>query len=257
MDNSETVISIDVEWAHPEVLADVVRLLDEREIRATFFCTHQGIKVPGHERALHPNFRRSRNSPLSSISTETLAADSPFYRFVVSATRAFCPEAVGVRAHSLFFDTDLLTIYRDAGLEYDSSSMLPLAPDLAPVWRGSGILELPAYYMDHWDLREQATGLDLTALRLGRRGLKVLVFHPNLIYLNATTESDYEDSRPRYDDPEWLLAHRNSGNGVRAMFVKLLDWLTQRESPPVLSDLNERWRTANADTVGASTEGVG
>lgn len=45
MDNSETVISIDVEWAHPEVLADVVRLLDEREIRATFFCTHEGIRL--------------------------------------------------------------------------------------------------------------------------------------------------------------------------------------------------------------------
>jgi hypothetical protein len=63
---NDVVISIDVEWAHPEVQADVVRLLAERNLRATFFCTHAGISVPGHERALHPNFRRRGNSLLET-----------------------------------------------------------------------------------------------------------------------------------------------------------------------------------------------
>src|ERR1700685_2467539 len=51
-------LSVDVEWAHDEVLADLVGLLDARGLKATFFCTHAGVSVAGHERALHPNFLR-------------------------------------------------------------------------------------------------------------------------------------------------------------------------------------------------------
>src|SRR6185503_18972643 len=95
-------VTIDVEWAHDDVLADVRGLLDDHGVRATFFCTHAGIEVPRHERALHPNFRRTGNSILSSAPPEELGDDRVFYQFVVDATRRFCPEAVGVRTHSLF-----------------------------------------------------------------------------------------------------------------------------------------------------------
>jgi hypothetical protein len=54
--------SVDVEWAHPVVLNDVRRLFDEAGIAATFFVTHEGVVTPGHELALHPNFRRNGDS---------------------------------------------------------------------------------------------------------------------------------------------------------------------------------------------------
>jgi len=34
-------------WAHPEMLDDILRLLAERNLCATFFCTHAGIAVSG------------------------------------------------------------------------------------------------------------------------------------------------------------------------------------------------------------------
>ena len=166
--HDEVAITVDVEWAHPEVLADVVQMLDDRRLRATFFCTHHGIEVGAHERALHPNFRRSGNTMVGADAATM--DDRAFYSFVVSATRTFCPEAVGVRSHSLLTDSNLLPVYRDAGLEYDSSYMLPLASGLAPAWRGSGILEIPIYYMDHWDLSERATGPCTPPARAGRCG---------------------------------------------------------------------------------------
>src|SRR5260370_29652209 len=52
-------LTIDIDWAAPSVLHDLVERLDERGLKATFFCTHDGIAVSGHERALHPNFRHS------------------------------------------------------------------------------------------------------------------------------------------------------------------------------------------------------
>lgn len=248
---SEIAITVDVEWSHPDVLADVVRLLDERRLRATFFCTHEDIAVTGHERALHPNFRRRGNSLLrGKTGDENFATDISFYRFIVSATRAFCPEAVGVRAHSLFCDSDLLPVYREAGLEYDSSYLLPLSPGLVPVRKGSGILELPVYYMDHWDLREQATGFDLAGLRPGAPGLKVVAFHPNLVYLNAATERDYLDAKPGYHDPDWLLGRRNPGRGVRTLFIELLDSLAGQAAPPVLAEVSARWRATHMERDG-------
>jgi polysaccharide deactylase WbmS-like protein len=238
--DSEVVLSVDVEWAHPVVLDDVVTALDERGLRATFFCTHEGISVPGHERALHPNFRRPGNTQLDGAPP----ADSElgFQQQIVDAVRGFCPEAVGVRAHSLFCETELLSVYRATGLQYDSSAMLPLVAGLTAFDRGMDIVELPVYYMDHWDLLEQVTGFELAELRLDEPGLKVVGFHPNLVYLNAATERDYLDSKAHYHDPDWLLRHRHTGRGARTLFHELLDDLAGKSPPPTLADLNDRFR---------------
>lgn len=243
------VVTVDVEWAHPEVLADLVGLLDARGLRATFFCTHEGIAVPGHERALHPNFRRAGNTLLPP-DPALRDDDRALYRHVVASTRAFCPEAVGVRAHSLFHDSDLLPVYRDAGLEYDSGYMLPLTPGLAPVERGAGILELPIYWMDHWDLREGATDLTVDGLRLDRPGLKVLDFHPNLVFANAARAEDPDEHRAGYHDPDWLRARRRPGRGVRTLLVELLDLLAATAAPPVLAEVASGWR---ADRMAGAT----
>jgi hypothetical protein len=119
--------------------------------------------------------------------------------------------------------------------------LLPLTSALAPVWRGSGIIEIPIYYMDHWDVREQATGFTVDGLGLAGPGLKVVSFHPNLVYLNAATPRDYLESRPHYHDLAWLTAHRNPGRGVRTLFVSLLDRLAGHETP-LLRDVNAVWR---------------
>jgi polysaccharide deactylase WbmS-like protein len=247
--DSEVVLSIDVEWAHPVVLDDVVTALDERGLRGTFFCTHEGISVPGHERALHPNFRRQGNTQLDGAVAED--SELGFRQQIVDAVRGFCPEAVGVRAHSLFCETELLSVYRAAGLEYDSSAFLPLVPGIAPFVRGLGIVELPLYYMDHWDLMEQATALGLSDLRLDAPGLKVVGFHPNLVYLNATTEGDYLDSKAHYHDPDWLLRHRRPGRGVRTLFHALLDRLASGPAPPTLGEVNTGFRSGAAFEGGA------
>ena len=244
MTQSEIVLSIDVEWAHPVVLDDVLSALDERGLRATFFCTHQGILVPGHERALHPNFRRESNTQLDGAP----AADSElgFRRQIVDTVCGYCPEAVGVRAHSLMHETELLSLYRAAGLEYDSSTFLPLVAGVVPFDGGAGIVELPLYYMDHWDLLEQATRFELSDLRLDVPGLKIVGFHPNLVYLNAVTLRDYLDSKPRYYDPEWLRRHRRAGRGVRTLFHELLDRLAGEAPPPTLAEVNARFRDEKA-----------
>jgi len=245
---TETVASltIDVEWAHPDVLADTRALIDARGLRATFFCTHAGIDVGEHERALHPNFRRQRNSTLAGVRPEQLArwTDEEFYRFVIGAIRPYCPEAVGVRSHALFYDAPLLALYRAENLEYDSSAFLPLAPAIVPVSRGFDLVELPIYYMDHWDLVNGRTGFERDRLHLGSPGLKILDFHPTLIYINAATPAHYAAARPSYHEPHLLEKLRFEGRGCRTLFLEVLDWLAADEIPVrTLADVNATWRT--------------
>ena len=109
MDISPNVLclSVDEEWANPDVLSDLLQMLDERQLRATFFCTQPGVEVPGHERALHSNFRRTGDT-VRDFRNVTHAppeawSDGQVYAHVVETARRFCPEATGIRGHSLFY----------------------------------------------------------------------------------------------------------------------------------------------------------
>jgi hypothetical protein len=233
--SSQVAITIDVEWAHPEVLDFVVNELDCRNLQATFFCTHAGIELTGHERALHPNYRRHGNSLLEGRGQAMAASkDIELYQYIARSTRAFCPEAVGSRSHNLFWDSALASIYRDQGLKYTSNMLLPLVPGLEPLEGVKGLVEFPIYYMDHWDLDEGVTGFRLDSLRLERDGLMVLDFHPNLIFINAQTAAQYAASKPYYHDPGRLKALRAPGRGVLTLFREVLDFLVDTKIHPVL-----------------------
>jgi hypothetical protein len=255
----EIYLTIDVEWAGREVVADTLQLLGERGLRATFFCTHAGIDVPGHERALHPNFRRQgdtlRGLRDSSRGSPGELSDEDVYRHVVGITKSFCPEAIGVRAHSLFYDFELLQLYRDADLQYDSSYFLPLASGLRPIRSALDLLEIPIYYMDYWDLLEGASGWRLEELDLERPGIKVFDFHPNLVFMNASSMASYLASKADYHDAERLLRLRQPERGVRTLFLELIDFIAARGLRTLgLGDLNDRWRALDgcASPVGAA-----
>ncbi len=245
-------LSIDVEWAHPSVLADLVRLLDERGLPATFFCTGPDIiDVPGHERGIHPNFRGDGDAARAFVAQHGIDAlrDQPrFYRFVIEWVLQFAPGARGVRGHSLHYDSQLLGIYRDHELVYDSSYQLPLAQGIRPCWKECGIIELPIFFNDYFELRTGATGGDPAALKLDGPGLKILNFHPNILYLNASDLPHYDSTKSFYHDPDRLLAARRTGPGTRDLFQRVLDHVVVCNLPvATLGALAQSWRDANLD----------
>jgi len=243
-------LSFDVEWAAPDVVADVVAALDERGLRATFFCTHAGVDVPGHERGIHPNFRRGGDT-VAALEKEIGRAafgaldERQLFTQIIEHTRRFCPEAVGVRTHSLFFELLMLPAFEELGLAYDSSYLLPLQPHLSPFSAMWGVTELPIYYMDHLDLVNGLTEFRLDDLKLERPGMKVFNFHPQLFFLNAAEDAHYQDSKVDYRDVDALAARRYTGRGLRDLTLDLLDELAARDIPPVtLLELAESWTAA-------------
>jgi hypothetical protein len=249
VDPGKICLTVDVEWAHPEVLQDIVDLFDIHGVRATFFCTHAGIDVGRHERGLHPNYRRN-GTTLKELGADIGPAamagidEEELYRHVLRTTRAFAPEAKGARSHSLFYDSLMIPLYREFGIEYDSSYQLPLTPGLQPIWKEYDILELPIYFTDHFELKTGATGFDVNRLRLDQPGLKIINIHPNMFYLNAVCDQQYRASKTFYHDPDRLLEARSPGRGVRSMVIDLLDQLALQDLPTAtLGEVNEQWRS--------------
>ena len=240
-------LSVDVEWASPAVLADLRSLLDERRLRATFFVTHGSVDVPGHERGIHPNFRRNGDIAkafCAKFGDAGMPDDAAVYAHVVAAFKGFAPEARGVRAHSLHYDSVLLPIYERYGIEYDSSYQMPLVRDLRPFWKECGVLEIPIYFNDYFELKARAIGFEATKIDLDAPGLKVFLMHPNILYLNAESEGHYLSTKGFYREPDRLLAARHRGRGIRTLMIELLDRLAAGAYPTMtLGEVNSIWRS--------------
>jgi hypothetical protein len=240
------VLSFDVEWASDIVVADVVAELDERGLIGTFFCTHKDINVSGHERGLHPNFRRDGDTirllkKRMGVEFDALL-DDDIIQLVVEESLKYCPEAIGLRTHSLFFELKLLSIMKKLNLAYDSSCLLPIQSHIKPFSAMWGVTEIPIYYMDHMDLVNGQTNFQIQNLKLGQKGLKVFNFHPNLIYLNAESDDRYQHAKPFYTDPNALLKHRFDGVGTRSLFLDLLDDIaTQKRPTMTMADVSANY----------------
>lgn len=240
-------LTVDIDWAPDEALHEMRRLIESYGVRATFFCTHAGIEVPGHERALHPNFRRQGDT-LRTLQQSGGAAfagwhESELYRHIIATTQAFCPEAIGVRGHSLYYDSLLLEVYQQAGIVYDSSYLLPLTPRLTPVLKEYDVLELPIWYNDQFDMKAQATGFRASQLALDGPGLKVMNFHPNTFYINAVSHAHYLESRAFHKDPKRLRAVRHPGRGVATMLEEVLEAIAARRlRTATLREVHDLWR---------------
>jgi len=246
LDPRTICLTSDVEWAAPPVLDDFRSLLDQRGLKATFFCTHPGVNVGSHERGLHPNFRWSGDTLKGFSARDENGGrpdDTSILRHVVATTRAFAPEAKGVRAHSLHYDSVLVPLYREFGLEYDSSYQIPLIGGLRPFWKENDLLEMPIFFNDHFELKTGAIGFDVDRLKLDRPGIKVMDFHPNLTFINAVSNAHYLESKTHYHDVNRLRALRHQGPGIRTLLIKLLDRIVDSGLPTAtLGEINARWR---------------
>jgi hypothetical protein len=248
-DENTIVLSFDVEWAGPIIVNDILVELDKRGLVGTFFCTHDGIEVPGHERALHPNFRRDGDSIRQlrkhfGGEFDELSDDNVIQQ-VLETTWKFCPEAVGLRTHSLYFELKLLAVMKQLGLVYDSSCMLPFQGHISPFSTMWGITEIPIYYMDHMDLVNGLTSFRVSDLALDQKGVKVFNFHPTLIYLNAESDEAYQNAKTDYADPAALRKRRYAGRGTRSLFLDLLDEIASGSfNAMTMAELSARWENS-------------
>ncbi|MCB9537182.1 MAG: hypothetical protein H6704_13095 [Myxococcales bacterium] len=239
-------ISLDVDWAPAFVVEDILRRLRSHGLAATVFATHPlESLVPSArlEVGLHPNF-----APKSSH------GDSP--EAVMSRLRSWFPTATGVRTHMLIQSSPLLARFRGFGVEYDSSLLLNDVPYVQPFDTPFGLVRVPYVWADASHLAG-GRPCELAAIDLASPGLKVLNFHPILVYLDAESPARYAEAKAACPDlasatREHLEPFIGPGGGIGTLFDALCRRLAERQIATYrLTDLV--WAVRRARSEGATS----
>ena len=88
-----------------------------------------------------------------------------------------------------------------------------------------------------------ATGFGAVALGFDRTGIKVFDFHPNIVFLRASSNDNYMSTKSLYHDHERLLGVRETGKGARTLLMELLETVAKRRLPTAtVGEVNVAWR---------------
>lgn len=225
------VLTLDLDWAPDEIVADTLELLDERGLQATIFATHATkLDFGSHEIALHPNIQNA---------TEVEGA--------LEALRRHYPAARGVRFHRLVSSSPIQLALSKAGIEYSSNYMMERCAGLQPA-AYLGLCELPIYFMDNlnlWHHGGDSESLLASSLRLSdEAGLKVLAFHPHNVFLNLDCIERQERAKACWKSVYGLRQLRNTeARGCRDLLIEILDQIVDERIPTATAGaVADRWR---------------
>ncbi len=215
-------ITLDIDWAHNDILADSIELIEMHRVPATWFVTHDTPLLlrlrsnPDFELGIHPNF----NFLLNGDSRAGHDAAE-----VVDRILAIVPEAKAVRSHSTTQSSNLLDLFLNRGLTHECNSFIPVQSgiELKPWCLWFNLTRVPYYWEDDVScLYSSDNELSMGKL-IGMRGLKVFDFHPIHVFLNTESLDRYERTRSLHHNPKELIKYRYEGYGTRSRLIELLE----------------------------------
>lgn len=214
-------LTFDIDWASDDVLNYTIDLIEDFDLCATFFVTHdtpvlQRIKNNAKiELGIHPNFNF------------LLMGDSRYgsnYHEVIDYYLKIVPDAISVRSHSLVQGSQILDAFCDHGLQYDLNLYIPSSSsiELKPIRHfNEKLLRLPHYWED--DLHIISKDSWDSEIYLTKPGLKIFDFHPIHVFLNTEKMERYQEAKPYYGDFKKLATFaNNSAFGVRDFLNSLI-----------------------------------
>lgn len=211
-------ITIDIDWANDDVLADTITLLEKFSVPVTWFVTHETPLLdrlrsnPNFELGIHPNFNAKLHNK-----------DNRSIENIIDELLWLVPEAQSVRSHSLVQSSRLIEIFSNKKLKFECNTIVPFSSniELRPWYLWNGILKVPHLWEDDvaclYGLDDKITQLLLMS------GLKVFAFHPIHIFLNTEDLSRYETSRHIHNDIDKLIHCRCRTYGTRNALLDLLN----------------------------------
>jgi hypothetical protein len=208
MKESIVSLSFDVDWAHEEILADTVAILDRYGAKATFFVTHdsptlRGLDRDRYELGIHPNF-----NPL------LVGAGGTDYRRTIDAMLELYPEAKGLRSHSVTTNGAILVHAAERGIRYESNVYVPR--QLLPFRDYDNLVKISMYWADYREMLV-APEFDAERVAIAREVPGIFAFHPIHVFLNSEAVTRYTGVKDRLQDPPFLAERRNDGAQVRGV----------------------------------------
>lgn len=224
--------SIDSEWANEKVIGDLLTIFNEYKIPITLFCTNY-LNVKVNEYGIHPNFHIEGDYAKKFLLQQkdiTKIKQNEIYRYALNNLIETIPDVKGVRTHCQHLDSELIWLFEENNLIYDSSISM-LFQDSKPFLLTPKLIEFPIYYADHPDIIYNMTDFNINKLMLDKPGLKIFDFHPNIVYINADNDNLYRQSKVFYHNPEGLKKFYNHKKGIRTLLIELLDYIVKKSIP--------------------------
>lgn len=235
-------ITLDLDWAPDFVIDHAADQLLSRQVKATWFVTHDSPAVERlrchpelFELGIHPNF----------LPGSTHGSDSAQ---VLRHCSALVPNARSVRTHGLVQTSNLLEqIVKETGITIDVSLFLPHAPNLQPVdyyWDdGVRMLRIPYFWEDDFEMVRPGPCWHVEGLLGCDTGVRIFDFHPIHIYLNSANLEPYRMLKRFGRLSEISEAQAEScvqtGTGTGSFFRELIAHL-ERHSSLTVSDIESK-----------------
>lgn len=249
---NDYAITLDVDWAPDWVIAEVVNVLIEKNVKATWFITHDSprirklFKYPHlFEVGLHPNFHR-----------ESTQGKSP--EDVMMYLKGIAPSAKSVKTHGLVQSSRLLRMMReDFNILHDVSLFLPETPNIIPhemffSANRKGLLRFPYFWEDAEEMYSPERCFSFRQ-EYHVSGLKIFCFHPIHIVLNSYDVAGYHNCKEGGNLSELpamdIHPYIHDGQGTGTLFEKMVHFLSMDSNSPsqTISDLAHRWRDLNGE----------
>lgn len=247
----ESVLTFDVDWVPDFVIDFVIEQLIEKNIRSTWFVTHDSPSIRKiiemkdlFEIGLHPNFL-----PTSTHGKNEDEVMNYFSKFI--------PNTKLIRTHALFQSTVLLrNLIQNYKIEIDVSLLLPHTVNLEPhyVYLGENLpklIRVPYFWEDDIEMYNPKKSWNLDPTWFNLKGLKIFDFHPIHIYLNSNDMKNYELIK-KQGELNNITKHElnnyinKTTKGVNDFFNELCENISKNQKESyTISEIVKKWNYGN------------
>lgn len=229
----DIVLTFDIDWASDAVIQFVLDELIEKQIKSTWFITHNfpllekmKSRPDLFELGIHPNFLPG--------TTQGDTDDD-----ILNNLLRILPQTELIRMHSVYQSGPLLSkIVKGTPIKIDSSIFLPemshiqIVTHLTPY---GALKRVPVFWADDYELLKNETDWEPKKY-FSVTGLKVFLFHPVHIAWNTFSHKQYEEYKKKGGEniPTSTEPYQR---GVAFFYSKLIDEVSKYNNSVFLKDL--------------------
>ncbi len=245
---NEFVLTFDLDWAPDFVIDKLSNFLIKKQIKATFFITHDSRCVRNllehkeiFECGLHPNF-----FPNSSQGNDENEVMNNLIKII--------PDSKIIRTHALLQSTYLYrNLVKNFNLKIDVSLLLPDAPNLQPHTihfdqKNDELVRVPFFWEDDIEMYNPQKSFNIKNERYHVNGLKIFNFHPIHIFLNSNNMENYEKLKTKkpllsFKHEEIKPFINEDLPGINDFFKELCDCiLNEQRQSYTISEIIKKWK---------------
>ena len=225
-DKSETILTLDVDWAPDFVIDYVSTMIKKFKIKTTWFITHDSpatqrlMSETLFEIGIHPNFANN--------STQGDGVDN-----ILQNLKRIASDATSIRTHGLLQSSAIISRFNQHGIDTDVSLFLDKQSSIKPHYsKNFKLTRIPYFWEDDVEMEED---VDWNNIKKYDQisGLKIYNFHPIHIFLNSYTFEKYgKIKNMNYSniDESKLSSQKNEGFGTETFFKLLLESLKNKNT---------------------------